>query len=437
MNRKRFFGKYRLAALCVALLCIAAFTFASAKRAGASGDLDYIREYEITVDVNEDGTLTMQYHIAWEVLDSDSEGPLSWVKIGIPNRHYLSVTASGDAVANISDMMSGGTWLRIDLDRDYYKGEVVNIDFSLVQDYMYDMNGLTEGETVYYFTPGWFDDIRVGNRTVRWNCDKAEAWSPACEIEDGYCVWTKPLEKGERFKVQVSYRNDAFGFDSTKEFGGSDASNYDDSGSDTGVDSYSYDLGYGERSGDDGFGAFIAIILFFGFIFIIIGGVVSAANKYTQSSGFGAGETKKILRTRIEYHPSCPGCGAPRPEGRDNCEYCGASFIKKEERIEESDIPAEETAVRAKRTNGLYRYSSSPNTYVRVNVVTIPAPKRSSGNSHRSGGGCAHSSCACACAHSCACACACACAGGGRAGCTVKDFYHTGLTLEAIRRNCK
>ena len=37
----------------------------------------------------------------------------------------------------------------------------------------------------------------------------------------------------------------------------------------------------------------------------------------------------------------------------------------------------------------------------------------------RSGGGCA---CACACA---GCACACACAGGGRAGCSKKDFYHT------------
>lgn len=35
------------------------------------------------------------------------------------------------------------------------------------------------------------------------------------------------------------------------------------------------------------------------------------------------------------------------------------------------------------------------------------------------GGGCA---CACACA---GCACACACAGGGRAGCSKKDFYHT------------
>ena len=42
------------------------------------------------------------------------------------------------------------------------------------------------------------------------------------------------------------------------------------------------------------------------------------------------------------------------------------------------------------------------------------------GRSHSNHASCA-SSCACACASSCACACA--CAGGGRAGCSVKDFY--------------
>ena len=41
---------------------------------------------------------------------------------------------------------------------------------------------------------------------------------------------------------------------------------------------------------------------------------------------------------------------------------------------------------------------------------------RGSGAGRRSGGGCA---CACACV---SCACACACAGGGRAGCSAKDF---------------
>ena len=47
-----------------------------------------------------------------------------------------------------------------------------------------------------------------------------------------------------------------------------------------------------------------------------------------------------------------------------------------------------------------------------------------------------HSSCACACA-SCACACACACAGGGRAGCTYKDFYRTDLKLRQLAKKHK
>ena len=46
---------------------------------------------------------------------------------------------------------------------------------------------------------------------------------------------------------------------------------------------------------------------------------------------------------------------------------------------------------------------------------------QSSGRGHHGGGGCA-------------CACACACAGGGRAGCSTKDFYGTLLTTEQIHR---
>ena len=39
------------------------------------------------------------------------------------------------------------------------------------------------------------------------------------------------------------------------------------------------------------------------------------------------------------------------------------------------------------------------------------------------GGGCAHSS-----------GCACACAGGGRAGCSKKDFYGTKLSYEKVKK---
>lgn len=36
---------------------------------------------------------------------------------------------------------------------------------------------------------------------------------------------------------------------------------------------------------------------------------------------------------------------------------------------------------------------------------------------------------------SCACACACACAGGGRAGCSRKDFYNPNLVIEGFLEN--
>ena len=41
--------------------------------------LDEITDYEIDATVNDDATVTLKYHIEWKVLDSTSEGPLTWV----------------------------------------------------------------------------------------------------------------------------------------------------------------------------------------------------------------------------------------------------------------------------------------------------------------------------------------------------------------------
>ena len=114
----------------------------------ASGDLDEILNYDIRVEVNSDATLTLTYHVDWKVLDSDSEGPLDWVQIGIPNRHYVSMRGLSSTVDDISFYgFYGSTSVRIDLDRKYYKDEVASFDFEIVQDYMYEMNLLTDGET--------------------------------------------------------------------------------------------------------------------------------------------------------------------------------------------------------------------------------------------------------------------------------------------------
>ena len=386
-------------------------------RSYASKPLDEILNYEITVDVNEDATLNMHYHIDWKVLDSDSEGPLTWVKVGIPNSHYIMCYATSDTIKNIKATSSGGEYYaKIDLDRKYYKDEVASFDFELVQDYMYEMNVLTEGETVYYFIPGWFDGIAVDNITIKWNADKSIGNSHGATLEDGYLVWTGSLSAGKKFdEISVTYPSDAFTFDESKF-----AANTETETKSNSYSSDNYDSG-------SGFGDFIFGLIALAVPVWIVYKIASAINKYSSGSGLGSKtETKrKVTRTLIKYYPTCPGCGAARPEGKEKCEYCGRSFIESEEVIEEKEIKDPKKY----DSEGLFRYEDSPNTYVRVHITHVPVSRPRSSCAHSS---CAHSSCACA--HSCACACACACAGGGRAGCSTKDFYNTNLKLSQLRR---
>lgn len=392
---------------------------------------DEILDYEITADVNEDdATVNLTYHIEWKVLDSDELGPLDWVSIGIPNSEVAEYETLSD---NISRMETDGNFINVYFDKKYYEGEIVVFDFKIRQDYMYSMNAITDGETLYYFTPGWFDEIDVDNLVIRWNNDKVLSWDGPveCLIKDGYNTWTTSMPAGDTVSIKVSYPNDAFGFDTSKDYSDVDSYDSDD------------DIGF--------FGLLLGLVLMLIGAALIIGVPVLivaaiAGGIFAIGSGFSHAITKPkksiIKRTKIVYYSTCPGCGASRVEGKDTCEYCGHTMIKEEEVLTEEKVTEADRPAMKYKTNGTFHYSDSPDTYVRVHVTPPPPPPprhHSSGSekSHKGGGGsahhssCAHSSCACACA-SCACACACACAGGGRAGCTTKDFYKTGLKLKQL-----
>lgn len=397
------------------IVSLAVALFASVPSAWAATDLDEILNYTIKVDVNDDATLDMNYHVEWKVLDSTKEGPLTWVLIGIPNKHYVKLESSSPTVKSIRYDTTSGTCARIDLDRAYKAGEVVSFDFHLVQDYMYEMDRDTQGETVYEFTPGWFNDIKVDNLVVKWRADKVEQHKPAAELtEDGYLTWTTSLDKGKRYKVTVYYKDDAFAFSSSKNIatGGNKGS------TSTPSSTYTYSSSsssVGSRIGD---ALFFVFAVFIGLMRVVAGLVGTAS--YGKNTGFSGG--KKITRTKVVYYPECQGCGGPREEGKDNCPYCGRSFVKSEETVTEEELPPES---KGKDKDGLYPYASEPNTYLRVHVIPVPVSHSSSHSS----------SCACACA--CGCACACACAGGGRAGCSTKDFYNTGLRLKQLEAKKK
>ena len=61
--------------------------------------LDVIRQYDVTVEPQADGSLDIEYHLLWEPLDTSEA--LTWVEIGMPNENY---TVYADSVsANIID----------------------------------------------------------------------------------------------------------------------------------------------------------------------------------------------------------------------------------------------------------------------------------------------------------------------------------------------
>ena len=86
---KRYFAK--LPRLLVVAAVITILMVATAVPAFAA-NTDEILNFTITVDVNEDASLEMTYHIDWKVLD-DSIGELEWINLGVPNSHHENIKA--------------------------------------------------------------------------------------------------------------------------------------------------------------------------------------------------------------------------------------------------------------------------------------------------------------------------------------------------------
>ena len=364
--------------------------------------IDEITNYEITVEPNEDSTLNIKYHIEWLVLD-DEEGPLIWAEIGLPNKHYVSLEALSDNIENLT-YQSSSNCVRVEFNKDYYKDETAIFEFEVVQDYMWSFN---DDKAECAFTPAWFDYADVDNLTIKWKTDKVDGYWPSASVEDNYLIWNTSLKGGEKFTIYTYYEQDAFAFDYNKEVDNNDYEDYEEH--------------------DTATHTILSIIWPFVMIYATLHIIRLFIRKAKENDdGFTYEDKKTIKKTKIKYYNECPNCGASREEGQDICPFCRTSFIESEEVIEE-DNPEYK---KYNDDEGTYR-TSSPNTYVNVIVhntrVRTSKPRSS----------CAHSSCAhSSCAHS-NCACACASSHGGRAGCSVKNFYQTGLTIEQINKRNK
>lgn len=109
----------------------------------------------------EDGSLRIQVTLEWTVL---AEGPVSWVKIGVPNGSIRQEQALTD---NIDRLSFDNSYMYVYFNRDYDDGETFRFSYSWIQEYMYTLGA--DGSVEYVYTPGWFSEARVGQMTLTWH----------------------------------------------------------------------------------------------------------------------------------------------------------------------------------------------------------------------------------------------------------------------------
>ena len=112
----------RAARLCAAAAAALLLCLAAAWLCPARADLDRIRSYTVTVDPRADGSADITYDIDWEVIGGSAEEPLSWVRIGLANGEVDSFeNLTPETVSGVRySGDGGGSFARVTFKKRYY-----------------------------------------------------------------------------------------------------------------------------------------------------------------------------------------------------------------------------------------------------------------------------------------------------------------------------
>ena len=203
----------KLHVLLLVLLAAVCFT------ATAWADYDYIEQYGVMVTPNtEDGSLLITVKLEWTPLEALPYG--QELKIGVPNGSIRDVAAQTD---NIERLDFDNSYMYVYLTQGYDEGETFTFAYSWVQEYMYQLstNGVIEDyDNVHYdyvtydYTPGWFDEARIGQMTLIWNdpagltgdfTEGTVSGADSVTVQDGMTITASDLDYGYKMNIQVRY----------------------------------------------------------------------------------------------------------------------------------------------------------------------------------------------------------------------------------------
>ena len=236
--------------------------------AAVKNPLDVINEYLIAVEPQTNGHLRIRYSITWTVLDDKGgkEG-VSWIKVGVPNDDY-KITLNSSNLKSAEDYNRNGSYVRLNLDREYLKGESFTVGFEIIQGHMYVIDN-EKHECKYSFTPGWFDEIEVQKYNIVWDarnvieCNSSIIKENFLDSGNDYYFWEGSLKQGERINASIKYNLDVFDTNESEQY----IDNRENGGSSSAVI------------------IFVIVLLVIFFILMII----AALSDYSSGGGFGGG----------------------------------------------------------------------------------------------------------------------------------------------------
>ena len=278
----------KLHILLLTLLAAVCFT------ATAWADYDYIEQYGVMVTPNtEDGSLLITVKLEWTPLEELPYG--QELKIGVPNGSIRDVAALTD---NIERLDFDNSYMYVYLDRAYEANETFSFAYSWAQEYMYQLDG---SAVTYDYTPGWFDEARIGQMTLIWNdpagltgdfTEGTVSGADSVTVQNGMAITASDLDYGYKMNVQVRYTD--WPTQLSEEYS---ADNVPDGGW-NGSDDYYYD---DDDTGDAIIGMMVMIFVV---MFILV--LISAARRGDgYAGGFG---TRYVFVNHLWYPAGQPLC---------------------------------------------------------------------------------------------------------------------------------
>lgn len=359
---------YRRAARILVVLALAAAACLLAGWATpAQADLDRIHSYTVTVDPRADGSADITYDIDWEVISGSPDEPLSWVRIGLANSAVDDFeNLSPDTVSQVRYRAEGGgSFAQVVFKNRYY-----------APDYAAQVGG--ESRVRFAFRVHQ-SELYTLNGDGSADYVFTPGWFSDLSIDDLTIRW-KALDgmQADTDTLEDGYYVWAFGALDHDERAAVRVSVPAEIAA-----AFTPDTVMPVRSGRSP--AFIAAVIVLPFaVMVLVILLALLLRRPRWRGGFGAAASDWDFYTD-GVHTIHLAPGVAPPAG-----YTPAT------------PPAGHTPA-FKAGGGRFRGGGA-------------------GRSRSHDGGSHNSGCACACA-CVSCACACACAGGGRAGCSAKNFY--------------